>query len=138
MSNFQSRSQTVSQTTAGASTDQGPINGHIEAVSYERPAAGAITTSSLVTIGRGSSADLVISFNPVGTTAVNTFYPRHAVHSTAGAVLASTDGHQGAVIPFVDQSITANILAGTSTGATKTVDLKFYWDGLDLGLTATS
>lgn len=139
MSYYQLGSQTITQdsTLATLTTDFGPVFGDFVAVSYERPAANAVSTSSLMTIGRGTTADIVVSFFPTGDTEVNTLYPVAEIHNSAGALLVSTDGHTGGRKPFVDQTIISSIVAGSSL-TDRTVDLTFYWNGPDLGLASTT
>jgi len=113
---------TATRTSAAAlSTNfNGWINGQIHSI-VQRPGSSG-TKVAVVTIGRGSSADVVLKY--AGTTSLLKFYPRAAFCNSTG-----NSSSLRALVPFTTQEITVNIPAASSEDQTKTRLDVYYLPG---------
>lgn len=115
-------SMTATRTTGAAlSTNFNDwINGLIHSV-VQRP----ITSGSevaIITIGRGSSLDVVLKY--AGTTTLLTFYPRRPSCNSTGSSSTLNE-----MVPFTTQEVTVNIPAASSEDQTKTLLDVYYLPG---------
>ena len=104
---------TVTRSTSAAlSTNFGGwINGQIHSI--QQSPTTKPSKLSVITIGRGSTLDVVLKF--ALTTTLVTFYPRVGPNNSTGkAYAASTEAIHGIMVPFTTQEISVNVKAASS------------------------